>query len=98
MFKSDQQHPVERRWSAAMEDDGDAHTLGLLVDLRNLCSRIGDEHHRMASELHDLPVSGGRTLVLPYSRRLAWSYRPQLPLGMRASAFARLSAMKNHQE
>jgi hypothetical protein len=36
------------------EDDGDAHTLGLLVDLRNLCRRMGDEHHRMASELHDL--------------------------------------------
>lgn len=36
------------------EDDGDAHTLGLLIDLRNLCSRIGDEHHRMAGELHDL--------------------------------------------
>jgi hypothetical protein len=37
-----------------MDDEGDAHTLGLLVDLRNLCTRIGDEHHRMASELHDL--------------------------------------------
>ena len=37
-----------------MEDEGDAHTLGLLVDLRKLCSRIGDEHRRMASELHDL--------------------------------------------
>ena len=36
------------------EDEGDALTLGLLVDLRNLCSRIGDEHHRMASALHDL--------------------------------------------
>ncbi len=36
------------------EDEGDAHTLGLLVDLRNLCTRIGEEHHRMASELHDL--------------------------------------------
>jgi len=36
------------------DDEGDAHTLGLLVDLRDLCSRIGDEHHRMASELHDL--------------------------------------------
>lgn len=36
------------------EDDGDAHTLGLLVDLRNLCRRMGDEHHRMAAELHDL--------------------------------------------
>jgi hypothetical protein len=36
------------------EDDGDAHTLGLLVDLRDLCSNIADEHHRMASRLHDL--------------------------------------------
>ena len=38
----------------AGEDEGDAHTLGLLVDLRNLCRRMGDEHHRMVSELHDL--------------------------------------------
>ncbi len=37
-----------------MDEPGDAHTLGLLVDLRNLCRRMGDEHHRMASELHDL--------------------------------------------
>lgn len=37
-----------------MDEEGDAHTLGLLVDLRNLCTRMGDEHHRMASELHDL--------------------------------------------
>ena len=38
----------------AGEDKGDAHTLGLLVELRDLCRRMGDEHHRMASELHDL--------------------------------------------
>ena len=38
----------------AGEDEGDAHTLGLLVDIRNLCRRMGDEHRRMASELHDL--------------------------------------------
>ena len=38
----------------AGEDEGDAHTLGLLVDLRNLCRRMVDEHHRMESELHDL--------------------------------------------
>ena len=37
----------------AAEDEGDAHTLGLLVDLRNLCTRFGEEHHGMASELHD---------------------------------------------
>ena len=36
------------------EDGDDGHTLGLLVDLRNLCTWMGDEHHRMASELHDL--------------------------------------------
>jgi hypothetical protein len=36
------------------EDDSDAHTLGLLVDLRDLCTPIGEEHHRMASQLHNL--------------------------------------------
>ena len=35
-----------------MPDDG--YTLGLLVDLRDLCTRIGESHHRMAAELHDL--------------------------------------------
>jgi len=33
-------------------DDG--YTLGLLVDLRDLCTKIGDSHRRMAAELHDL--------------------------------------------
>ena len=33
-------------------DCGNARTLGLLVELRELRSRIGDEHHRMASDLH----------------------------------------------
>ena len=33
-------------------DDG--YTLGLPVDLRDLCTKIGDSHRRMAAELHDL--------------------------------------------
>jgi hypothetical protein len=37
-----------------MEDEGDAHTLGLLVDLRDLCLKIADNHHSYASQLHDL--------------------------------------------
>ena len=39
-----------------MTDDpqGDGYTLGLLVDLRDLCTKIGDNHYRMAAELHDL--------------------------------------------
>ena len=37
-----------------MEDEGDAHTLGLLVDLRDLCTKIADNHHQYASQLHDL--------------------------------------------
>jgi hypothetical protein len=32
----------------------EAYTLGLLVDLRDLCRKIGDSHFRMASQLHDL--------------------------------------------
>jgi hypothetical protein len=32
----------------------EAYTLGLLVDLRDLCRKIGDDHFRMAAELHDL--------------------------------------------
>src|SRR5258708_40202446 len=42
--------------SAKMTDDsqGDRYTLGLLVDLRDLCTKIGDNHYRMAAELHDL--------------------------------------------
>jgi len=38
----------------AGEDEGDAHTLGLLVDLRDLCLKIADQHHSYASHLHDL--------------------------------------------
>jgi hypothetical protein len=39
-----------------MTDDArdDGYTLGLLVDLREICTRIGDSHYRMAAELHDL--------------------------------------------
>jgi hypothetical protein len=42
--------------SPKMTDDpqGDGYTLGLLVDLRDLCTKIGDNHYRMAAELHDL--------------------------------------------
>jgi hypothetical protein len=32
----------------------DGYALGLLVDLRDLCRKIGDTHYRMAAELHDL--------------------------------------------
>jgi hypothetical protein len=33
---------------------GDGYTLGLLVDLRDLCKKIGESHYSMAAELHDL--------------------------------------------
>ena len=36
------------------ETQGDGYTLGLLVDLRDVCRKIGDNHYRMAAELHDL--------------------------------------------
>jgi hypothetical protein len=36
------------------EDDGDAHTLGLLVDMRDLCTKIAEEHHHYAAQLHEL--------------------------------------------
>jgi hypothetical protein len=32
----------------------DGYALGLLVDLRDICKRIGDSHYRMAAELHGL--------------------------------------------
>ena len=32
----------------------DNYALGLLVDLRDLCRKIGDNHYSMAAELHDL--------------------------------------------
>ena len=32
----------------------EAYTLGPLVDLRQLCQKIGDTHFRMAADLHDL--------------------------------------------
>ena len=38
----------------AEETEGDGYTLGLLVDLRDVCRKIGDNHYRMAAELHDL--------------------------------------------
>jgi hypothetical protein len=36
------------------EPAGDGYTLGLLVDLRDLCMKIGANHYRLAAELHDL--------------------------------------------
>jgi hypothetical protein len=33
------------------ETEGDGYTLGLLVDLRELCRKIGDSHYRVAAEL-----------------------------------------------
>jgi|SRR6516165_7515554 hypothetical protein len=32
----------------------DGYALGLLVDLRDVCKRIGDTHYTMAAELHRL--------------------------------------------
>jgi hypothetical protein len=42
--------------SPEMSDEpaDDGYALGLLVDLRDLCRKIGDNHYRMAAELHDL--------------------------------------------
>lgn len=37
-----------------MEDEGDAHTLSLLLDLRNLCTRIAEHHDTYAVDLHRL--------------------------------------------
>ena len=39
-----------------MTDDAqtDGYALGLLVDLRDICTRIGNNHYRMAAELHAL--------------------------------------------
>jgi hypothetical protein len=36
------------------ESADDGYALGLLVDLRDLCRKIGDNSYRMAAELHDL--------------------------------------------
>jgi hypothetical protein len=36
------------------EDEGDAHTLGLLVDMRELCRKIAENHHHYAAQLHGL--------------------------------------------
>jgi hypothetical protein len=38
----------------ADEPASDGYALGLLVDLRDLCRKIGDNNYRMAAELHDL--------------------------------------------
>jgi hypothetical protein len=36
------------------DTQNDGYALGLLVDLRDICKKIGDDHYRMAAELHDL--------------------------------------------
>ena len=38
----------------AEDDKGEAQTLGLLIELRDLCTRIADQHYDGANELHDL--------------------------------------------
>ncbi len=40
------------------EPADDGYALGLLVDLRDLCRKIGDNNYRMAAELHDLLHKG----------------------------------------
>jgi hypothetical protein len=37
-----------------MEDEGDGYTLGLLVELRKLCTKIAEENHVYTSEVHRL--------------------------------------------
>jgi hypothetical protein len=37
-----------------MDEEGDAHTHGLLLELRNLCTKIAEHHHAYAAELHRL--------------------------------------------
>ena len=49
------------------ESQGDGYTLGLLVDLRDLCKKIGDSHYSMAAELHDLLRQVANPEVLVYS-------------------------------
>ena len=35
-----------------MEDEGDGYTLGLLMELRKLCTKIAEENHVYVSEVH----------------------------------------------
>jgi hypothetical protein len=37
-----------------MDDEGDGYTLGLLVELRKLCTKIAEENHTYTSEVHRL--------------------------------------------
>jgi hypothetical protein len=37
-----------------MEDEGDGYALGLLVELRKLCTKIAEENHVYTSEVHRL--------------------------------------------
>lgn len=36
------------------ENEGDDHTHGLLIDVRNLCLRIAEHHEKYAADLHRL--------------------------------------------
>src|SRR6476620_10763728 len=36
------------------DDDGSEHTLGLLLDLREVCLRIAENHDKYAADLHQL--------------------------------------------
>src|SRR5258707_650276 len=38
----------------AMQDEGDAYTLGLLLDLRKLCRRVAEQNDDFAIEAHRL--------------------------------------------
>jgi hypothetical protein len=37
-----------------MEEDGDRHTLGLLLELRDLAKEASDSNHTLASRFHEL--------------------------------------------
>src|SRR4029079_971957 len=47
-------YPDRRVQRAEMEDEGDAHTLDLLTDLRNLCDEINAAHGNFTARLNDL--------------------------------------------
>jgi hypothetical protein len=47
-------HFVLQMFAMAGDDDGDAHTLGLLVELRALCQKIVDHNNGYAIEAHRL--------------------------------------------
>jgi hypothetical protein len=45
---------VQTELVMAGEDEGDAHTLGLLFDMRDLCTEIATAHDHFTARLHDL--------------------------------------------